>query len=187
VRRRRLERQLDALRDGLLDEREAREVEHLLESSSDAGHFLRRTSALRSAVRDAWQDGPAAPPAEQILSALRPELDRVDAEVDAPSRLRRWLATVREAPRLAPSLATAGAALVLALAILVAPPPTGTESPSPEGGQDAPLSASESTVYDLVAESGSVMLYEADDVTILWVSDDEDEVSRHGTPRAGWA
>jgi hypothetical protein len=154
VRRRRLERQLDALRDGLLDEREAREVEHLLESSSDAGHFLRR---------------------------------RVDAEVDAPSRLRRWLATVREAPRLAPSLATAGAALVLALAILVAPPPTGTESPSPEGGQDAPLSASESTVYDLVAESGSVMLYEADDVTILWVSDDEDEVSRHGTPRAGWA
>jgi hypothetical protein len=45
----------------------------------------------------------------------------------------------------------------------------------------------ESTIYDLVAESGSVMLYDADDITILWVNDDEDDLSRRATPEQGWA
>jgi hypothetical protein len=183
VRRRRLERQLDALRDGLLDEREVGEIEHLLASPSNAGRFLRRTSALGSAVRGAWQDGPAAPPPERILTAIRPAMARIDAEVDAPSRLTRWLASLREAPRLALSLATVSVACVLVLAVLVARPPTDLESHPAVGVE----TERESPVYDLASESGSVMLYEADDVTILWMSEDEDEVSRQPTPRGGWA
>ncbi len=186
MRRKRLERQLDALRDGLLDEREAREIERLLSSPSDAGRHLRHTSALGSAVREAWRDGPEAPAPERILAALRPEIARIDSEVDAPSRLTRWLASLREVPRLAPGLATAGAALVLALAIYAGQPPIAVD-PLPGGGVEVAQSGTESTVYDLVSESGSVMLYEADDVTILWLSDDEDDLSRRATPEQGWA
>ena len=177
MRRKRLERQLDAHRDGLLDEREAREIERLLSSPSDAGRQLRHTSALGSAVREAWRDGPEAPAPERILAALRPEMARIDAEVDAPSRLTRWLASLREMPRLAPSLA---------LAIYAGQSPIVVD-PLPGGGVEVAQSGTESTVYDLVAESGSVMLYEADDVTILWLTDDEDDLSRRATPEQGWA
>jgi hypothetical protein len=111
---------------------------------------------------------------------------RIDTEIDAPSRLTRWLASLREVPRLAPGLAAAGAALVLALAIYTGQPPSVVD-PLPGGGVEVAQSGTESTVYDLVAESGSVMLYEADDVTILWLSDEEDDLSRRATPEQGWA
>jgi hypothetical protein len=176
VTRRRLERQLDALRDGLLDGREVAEIEDLLTSPTEA-------------VRQAWQEGPEAPPAERILAAIRPAMARIDAEVDAPSRLARWLARVREVPRLAPSLAATGAALILALAIFATQLPTGV---GPEPGsaarvETAALPAAAATVYNLVPEAASVMLYEAGDVTILWVTDDEEDVSRLPTPREGRA
>jgi hypothetical protein len=111
---------------------------------------------------------------------------RIDAEVDAPSRLTRWLASLREVPRLAPGLATAGAALVLALAIYAGQPPIAGD-PLPDSGVEVAQAGTESTVYDLVSESGSVMLYEADDVTILWLNDEEDDISRRATPEQGWA
>jgi anti-sigma factor RsiW len=182
VRRKRLQRELDALRDGALPTERAARLEALLASDSVAGADLRRTRALGSMVREAWPDGPAAPDSERLLAALRPELRRIDAEVGTPSPLRSWLATVLDTPRLVPTLATTGAAFALAVAFFSVPVDDTAVQLSVRAtlpaAQLAVGRASEPTVYDLeTGVSSSVMVYEQDGSTLLWLNEGADGLS----------
>jgi anti-sigma factor RsiW len=181
VRLRRIERQLDALRDSLLEPPRASELERQLGSQTDEGRRMRRSVALGDAIRTAWQDGPPAPPDEVLLARLRPALQQIDAELQAPSPLARALAALRDGPRLVPGLATAGAAAGMALALLSLQL-FGLETPTVVA-RAVPAASSfpfekDAAVYDLEQQAGPVFVFDAEAATILWVGDGEEDLSR---------
>jgi len=188
MRLRRIERQLDALRDGLLKLPEAEDLERRLASDTEEGRRMRRTVALGDAVRIAWQEGPEVPAVEALLVRLRPALDRVDAEVRQPSALARAVAALRDGPEWVPALATAGAAAGLVLALL-AVQPVATEAPTvvaqalPE--REAPPIERETVVYDLEQQGGAVLVFDAEAATILWAGDGAEDLTRSDLPSGG--
>jgi anti-sigma factor RsiW len=117
-----LDKRLSAYQDGALTETKRERIERDLERDPALQKQLERSRALGSLVREAWTEGPAAPPPELLLSALRPHLAAIARErreqpawrralEETRIRLANWLGPV-------PLATSAAAAFVLALALL---------------------------------------------------------------------
>ena len=192
---RRRERELDAYLDGALKGAAARRAARRAELDPDARRHLARREALSALTREAWTEGPPAPAPEYLISALRPQLSGIDAEL-AAERPARW----SWGPLPVAALGTAA----LALALLIGPGLT--PGPGSEGGEPAALVAATgappaglaqsatldptleaeavfgapSTVYDLaLGEQTPVMLFETEDgSTVIWLIEEDDGLSR---------
>jgi len=81
------------------------------------------TRALGRLVREAWNEGPAAPPADFLLAAIRPALAEIDRERRARTSWSRALdgafARLGALLRPSPALAVAAAAAFLVMVALV--------------------------------------------------------------------
>ena len=121
------DKRLSAYLDGALVDAKRERLERDLERDPALQKQLERSRALGSLVREAWTEGPAAPPPDVLLSALRPQLAAIARERrERPAWQRAFEQTrVRLASWFGPMpLATsAAAAFLLALAML--PRPTG--------------------------------------------------------------
>lgn len=134
-----LDKRLSAYLDDALAVAKRDRFERELERDPALQKQLKRSQALGSLVREAWTEGPAAPPPEFLIAALRPQLAAISRErrarpaweralEDARLWLSRWIHPV-------PLATSAAAAFLLAIALL----------PRPDGSiQD--LSASLSTL-----------------------------------------
>jgi len=122
-----LDKRLSAYLDGALADSKRDRLERDLERDPALQKQLKRSQALGSLVREAWTEGPAAPPPDLLISALRPHLAAIARERrERPAWQRAFeQARVRLASWFGPMpLATsAAAAFLLALAML--PRPTG--------------------------------------------------------------
>jgi anti-sigma factor RsiW len=167
--RRRVERAISAYRDGELSERRRQRVAARLATDAEAARLLDHTQGLGSAVRAAWTEGPASPPADELLAILRPALREIDAELEASRHA--WLTPIRELFRAPPPPASGGAAAVRAAAFLVGPAYNELFAPTTPGSVTA--SVEMSTVYSLEGES-SIFVFEgegADAATVIWVNE----------------
>jgi len=177
-----LEKRLETYRDGMASARERARLEKLLAKDPEATAHLHTTEWLGRNVREAWSEGPPAPSAERILTAIRPALRRIDAERaserDARPSWRAWLAPAR--------LAVLGAATA-ALALMLAPGASDTplvRMPSGVATQFAALPVahepleSPSAIYDLAQGNTPVMVFEAEDgSTVIWLLEEDDGTS----------
>jgi len=115
----RKQRRVEAYVDGALSERDRTRVERQVQVDTGCERHLRQTRALGAIVRDAWTEGPPAPPVEQWMPALRREMARIDAErasVGEWSSWRsRWRALWGSLDMLPAGAATAAVGLALAL------------------------------------------------------------------------
>jgi anti-sigma factor RsiW len=171
VRRRRLERQLGAYRDGELSPERREGLTQHLERDADAGRLLARGEALSRVVREAWIDGPPVPDTEQLLAGLRPELARVDAEIE--SGHGAWTTAIRRAFAISPTPALAGAAALVVAALLFF-------SLSPTGIGGTAVAAAEPTIYALDADF-PLLVFEPEDedaATVIWVLEGSDDLSQ---------
>ena len=190
--KRRLERQLTAYRDGELPPRARRRVEQWLASDPEAARQLRGLESLQAMVRDAWTEGPPSPAPQFVVNALRPELARIDAERRAAGGFWQRLSRRLE-PVLRPAPVTALAATaVAALFLVIVTPPTldgGTVAPVPmQTALAAPILATPSAIYDLEQEEASLLVYEIEDgVTVIWLLEDEQKLTRRASDADGWA
>ena len=116
------DKRLSAYQDGALTEPKRERLERDLERDPALQKQLQRSRALGGLVREAWTEGPAAPPPELLLAALRPHLAAIARERREQPAWRRALeeTRIRFAGWFGPvPLATsAAAAFVLALALL---------------------------------------------------------------------
>ncbi len=123
-----LDKRLSAYLDGALSDGKRDRFERELDGDPALQRQLKRGKALSHLVREAWTDGPAAPPTEFLIAALRPQLAAISRERRARPAWQQALerARVRLSSWLGPTpLATSAvAAFLLALAIL--PRPIGT-------------------------------------------------------------
>ena len=99
------------------------QLERELEADSHLARQVDRSRALGRLVRDAWNEGPAAPAPEFLLAAIRPALAEIDRERNARPAWQRALDSVfaRFTVTLwpSPAFATATAvAFVAALALM---------------------------------------------------------------------
>jgi anti-sigma factor RsiW len=117
-----LDKRLSAYQDGALADSKRERLERDLERDPALQKQLKRSRALAGLVREAWTEGPAAPPPEVLLSALRPHLAAITRERREQPAWQRTLeqARIRFSSWFGPvPLATsAAAAFVLALALL---------------------------------------------------------------------
>jgi anti-sigma factor RsiW len=196
--RRRLEKQIGAFRDGGLPERHAEQLRRRLDVDPEARTELARHEALGKLMRKAWRDGPPAPPAERLIARLRPEMVRIDRELERtlPVRWRGWLTP-------APLLALGAAAAVLALAIVRSPEPPAPAAartssfsvPFAAAGSAAlvsqPLAArsqeAEIPVYDLAQGNAPLMLFEDQGTTFIWLIQPEKTGDDLSALPGGWA
>jgi hypothetical protein len=112
--RSRLQQAIEAYRDGGLSPRKRRAIERVLERDAEASRHLRESESLGRLIRQSWNDGPPSPPADRFLAAIRPELQRIDAERAERKR--------RQAPRRRPvlrSFAYAASGLAAAAALVI--------------------------------------------------------------------
>ena len=181
----RLDRQLEAYRDGALSRREAEKLEARLEDDPDAAFRLRRSEVLGRAIRDSWTDGPQAPSAEMLIAALRPRLTQVDRELEAEPAWWRLLASARDSVQAVPGFALA-AACALAMLYFV---PAGTvpnlaDSTTAASVTEMQVENPVYPIYDLAGERPLMILEGEDGSTVIWILDqpDElpDELSRYG-------
>ncbi len=125
------DKRLSAYQDGALADTKRERVERDLARDPALQKQLQRSRALGGLVREAWTEGPAAPPPEILLAALRPQLAAITRErreqpawrralEDARTRFASWFGPV-------PLATSAAAAFVLALALL---PRTNANDPS---------------------------------------------------------
>jgi hypothetical protein len=116
------DKRLSAYQDGALTDSKRDRIERDLESDPALQKQLKRSQALGSLVREAWTEGPAAPPPELLISALRPQLAAIARErreqpawaqalEQARVRVSRWFGPM-------PLVTSAAAAFLLALALL---------------------------------------------------------------------
>jgi anti-sigma factor RsiW len=116
------DKRLSAYQDGALTDPKRERLERELEREPALRKQLERSRALGNLVREAWTEGPAAPPPDVLLAALRPRLAAIARERREQPAWRRALEDVRI--RLAgwfgpvPLATSAAAAFVLALALL---------------------------------------------------------------------
>jgi anti-sigma factor RsiW len=120
-----LDKRLSAYLDGALPDGKRDRLERELERDPVLQKQLKRRQALTHLVREAWTEGPAAPPTEFLIAALRPQLAAISRErrerpawQQALERSRVWLSSWLGPTPLATS---AVAAFLLALAVLPRP------------------------------------------------------------------
>jgi hypothetical protein len=181
----RLERAIEAYRDGALSPRRRRKIEGILERDGDAQRHLEEGRALGRLIRQAWNEGPPSPPPERFLAAIRADLQRIDAERARSRRSRRlvlrpvWL---RPLPYLA---CAAAAALVIALGDVHQPSwAPGAEQLAMEPREDNPdldfmnVLASGSDRDDDWASSGAAIydIYQGDAGLFIYDGQDESPV-----------
>ena len=182
---RRSSRWLDAYRDGELSPRQRTRVERRVASDPEAALHVERTSALGSAVRDAWREGPPAPTPEFLISVLRPEMNRVDADLAGSGRLDAWLDPLRRLMRPVPVGALAAACAVLLLLALPGDVGQGVHPVSPMIAEsEAPGEAT--PIYDLAQGEQPLMILKGEDgSTVIWILEDGESLS--GLVADGWA
>jgi anti-sigma factor RsiW len=204
VRRGRLERRIQAYLDGALSPSESQRLERVIARNEEASRSLESNRALGAAIRAAWTDGPPSPTADALLRAIRPELTAIDREVPSRPSIRAALGHIGSLlqPLRVPVLA--GTVAAVAFLMFVAIPPdeqsTSSQPPALSGSQEPmtalppvpptpPLTvAVADTIYDLDQGDGSVTIFEGDEgATIIWVGEDEDEISRLDAGLEGWA
>lgn len=118
-----LDKRVSAYVDGALRGAKRDQLERELEADSHLARQVDRSRALGRLVRDAWNEGPAAPAPEFLLAAIRPALAEIDRERNArPSWQRaldsvfaRFTATLWPSPAFATATAVA---FVAALALM---------------------------------------------------------------------
>lgn len=118
-----LEKRVSAYVDGALRASKRDQLERELDRDSRLAKQVDRSRALGRLVREAWNEGPAAPAPEFLLAAIRPALAEIDRERNARPAWQRGLdsffARLASALRPSPAFATAAAAaFVLALALV---------------------------------------------------------------------
>jgi hypothetical protein len=130
------DKRVSAYADGALAGSRRARLERELEQDPALRGDLQRTHSLGRLVRDAWTEGPAAPPVDYLLASLRSELAAIDRERRArpawQQRLERARAALGQWFGPVPIAASAATAFLLALAFL----PRATE---PVGGLGAQL------------------------------------------------
>ncbi len=177
--RRRLERRIEAFRDGGLPGPQARRIKARVEQDMEAARILGRTDALGQLVREAWTEGPEGPDPDALIDHLRPGLLRVDRELaDRPI----WRPPIERAARWIRPAVFAGATAAALFALTILP----TLYPPAEGPG---VAQADTPVRSLRAPGAAVMVIEGGDgVTIIWVLDQEDipDSSRQSRP-GGWA
>ena len=199
-------RRLDAYRDGAMPPRARRRFERELERSPELSVEIARRDALGRLLREAWSDGPEAPSPEYLISAVRPQLARIDRErTEEPAWRQAWQG-LRRFVSPVPATALAGAALIL-LVVLARPEPTAdlwatstAFDSSPLGTLETGMPAAESeglqafsvgmpsAVYDVAQGESPLMLFEAADGTVVfWLIDEEQEISSLSWPSEGRA
>ena len=75
-----LDKRLSAYLDGALADSKRERLERELERDPALQKQLKRSQALGSLVREAWTEGPAAPPPDFLIAALRPQLAAIARE-----------------------------------------------------------------------------------------------------------
>ena len=116
------DKRLSAYQDGALADAKRDRLLRDLERDPALQKQLKRSQALGGLVREAWTEGPAAPPPELLISALRPQLAAIArARRERPAWVRaleqarvqfaRWVGPV-------PLVTSAAAAFLLALVLL---------------------------------------------------------------------
>ena len=181
---RRSSKRLDAYRDGELSPRLRERVERRLASDSGAARHVERTAAVGSAVRDAWREGPPAPSPEFMIALLRPEMDRLDAELAGAARLGAWLELLRRLVRPVPAGVLAAACTVL---LLVLPSEVGQGvNPVLEPLAESDVSGEVTPIYDLAQGEQPLMILKGEDgSTVIWILEDAENLS--GFVADGWA
>ncbi len=178
---RRSSKRLDAYRDGELSPQLRERVERRLASDSGAARHVERTAAVGSTVCDAWREGPAAPSPEFMIALLRPELDRVDAELAG----RAWLEPLRRLLRPVPAGALAAACAVLLLLVLPAELGQRVNPVQPPFAQ-SDVSGEATPIYDLAQGEQPLMILKGEDgSTVIWILEDVENLS--GLVADGWA
>jgi hypothetical protein len=174
--RRRLERRIEALRDGAISKGRADRLRELVSREPEASRVFERTETLGRAVRDACPDPPSAPDPEALILSLRAGLRDIDRELATLPLWRRGLDRV--ADRMRPAL-MAGATAA-ALVVLVALPPL-IESPEA-------VAQPKTAVRSLRQLATPVVVLEGGDgATIIWVLDPANPDLSLGHGPEGWA
>jgi anti-sigma factor RsiW len=185
----RLEKRLERYRDGRASKRERARLEKLLASDPDAAAHLHATEWLGRSVREAWLDGPPAPSADRILTAIRPALRQIDAERAATREASwSWRRVLGPVPLTAFAAATAALALFLAPADINTPLVRYANVMAPQYAT-VPVAneslGSPTGIYDLAQEGDKpVMVFEATDgSTVIWVLEEDDGISSSASKR----
>jgi anti-sigma factor RsiW len=118
-----LDKRVSAHFDGALRGAKRDQFERELGSDPRLAEQVARTRGLSRLVREAWTEGPAAPPPDFVIAAIRPALFEIDRERRMRPAWQRTLeslaARLTSALRPSPALAAAAAfAFVAALAIV---------------------------------------------------------------------
>ncbi len=192
------EKKIEAYLDGATSVRERQRLERRVREDDAARRHLEMTQVLGRGIQKAWSEGPLAPSPEYLIAALRPEMDRIDAErAGSP----RWEGTAQRLAALlrpVPIAAIAGAAALVLIVVTSLGLPQGDEGldlgktarvQEPASSQPVALPAvfdSPTTIYDLAQGDWPLMIFEADDgATVLWMLEEEG-LSRLAAA-AGWA
>ena len=75
-----LDKRMSAYLDGALADTRRDRFERELERDPALQEQLKRSRALSQLVRESWTDGPASPPPELLIAALRPALAAITRE-----------------------------------------------------------------------------------------------------------
>jgi hypothetical protein len=118
-----IDKRESAYADGALAGGRRARLERELEHDPALRESLQRTQSLSRLVREAWTEGPPAPPTDFLLARLRSELAAIDRERRARPTWQRGMERARIAlgQWLGPAPIAASAAAAFLLALLVLP------------------------------------------------------------------
>ena len=180
----RLDRKLEAYRDGALSPRERRKLEARLEDDPEAAFSLRRGEALGQAIRTSWTEGPQAPTPEMLIASLRPKLAVVDRELEARPKWLRFFDSTRGSVQAVPGFSLAAACALAMLYFM----PSGADPHLADGTAAASVTEMKVEnpaypIYDLAGEHPLMILEGEDGSTVSWILDQPEqleELSRLG-------
>ena len=175
---RRTSKRIAAYRDGALSDSERSAVEAQLQSDPEAARELKQTEALGAAVRDAWSDGPASPSPEYLIASLRPELDRVDRQLEASRPWSQLWDSMREAVQAVPGFALAGACALAVLYFIPSAPGNPDRISAASTMNEFAVETPVFPVYDLAGEHPILLLEGQDGSPVIWILENPDEISR---------